>query len=114
MKETKEFLVRVYQQEALTRQFAKMLNDMELLVPQTLSIKNSQTGKDHDVSGFFVVDREKLVNLPDDKFLELRKGGALEVIYAHLMSLDSLDKLLRMKNRQLGDAANAATAPAAE
>lgn len=118
MKETKEFLVRVYQQEALTRQFADKLREYDLLVPQTLSIKNSLTGKDQEVSGFFVVDREKLVNLPDDKYLELRKGGALEVIYAHLMSLDSLDKLLRLKNRQIqpeaGEAANTEAAPAAE
>jgi len=30
--------------------------------------------------------------------LELRKSGALEVIHCHIMSLESLDKLLRKKN----------------
>lgn len=100
MKEVKEFLVNVYRQEDMTRQFVSKLRELDLLQPQTLSIKNAKTGKDHEVSGFFVVDREKLEQLPDDKYMELRKGGALEVIYNHLMSLDSLDKLLRIKNTQ--------------
>ena len=109
MKEVKEFLVRVFQQEEMTRQFVKMLNDMDLLVPQTLTMKNAKDGTEKDVGGFYVVDKEKLQNLPDDKFLELRKGGAIEVIYAHLMSLDSLDKLLRLKNRaKPGEADNSA------
>ena len=45
-----------------------------------------------------MVDREKLANLPDETILELRKSGALEVIYNHIMSLESLEKLLRKKN----------------
>jgi hypothetical protein len=98
MKEVKEFLVRVFQQEEMTKQFVSKLDELGLLVPQTLSIKKAQSGENQDVSGFYVVDREKLEKLPDDKFLELRKNGALEIVYHHLMSLDSLDKLLRKKN----------------
>lgn len=94
----KDFLVRVYQQQDMTRNFVSMLDELDLLSPQALSIKNADTGENHDVSGFFVVDREKLKNLPEEKLLELRKSGALEVIYYHLMSLESLDKLLRKKN----------------
>jgi hypothetical protein len=76
----------------------KTLEEMGLLIPQTLTVKNSETGENHDVSGFYVVDREKLSELSDDKFLELRKSGALECIHNHIMSLESLDKLLRKKN----------------
>ncbi|MFT5320268.1 MAG: hypothetical protein ACI934_000401 [Pseudohongiellaceae bacterium] len=97
MLEVKEFLVRVFQQEEMTKQFVNKLNELELLVPQSLSIKNSKDDSTHDVSGFYIVDREKLANLSDETFLELRKSGALEVIYNHIMSLESLDKLLRKK-----------------
>lgn len=112
MQDVKEFLVRVFQQEEMTRQFVDKLNSMELLSPQTLSIKNAQTGKNHEVSGFYVVDREKLANLPDDKYMELRKNGALEVIYQHLMSLESLDKLLRKKNIKPQGGTNVSATPA--
>lgn len=98
MNNVKEFLVRVFQQEEMTRNFVNKLDELELLSPQSISIKNSKTGENHDVSGFYIVDREKLDKLDDEKILELRKSGALEVIYHHMMSLDSLDKLLRKKN----------------
>ena len=98
MVNVKEFLVRVFQQEEMTKVFVKSLNDLDLLVPQTLSLKDAKTGETHDISGFYIVDKEKLIDLPDDKLLELRKSGALEVIHNHIMSLDSLDKLLRLKN----------------
>lgn len=105
MKEVKEFLVRVFQQEQMTKQFVSKLNELELLVPQSLTIKDAKSGKNHDVSGFYIVDREKLDKLPDDKYMSLRTNGALEVIYNHLMSLNSLDKLLRKKNMLTGTSA---------
>ena len=98
MVSVKEFLVRVFEQEEMTKVFVKSLNDLNLLVPQTLSLKDSKTGENHDISGFYIVDKKKLIDLPDDKLLELRKSGALEVIHNHIMSLESLDKLLRLKN----------------
>jgi hypothetical protein len=98
MESVKEFLVRVFQQEEMTKVFVKSLDELGLLVSQTLTINDAKTGEKKDVSGFFVVDKEKLANLPDDKLLELRKSGALEVIYNHIMSLESLDKLIRKKN----------------
>lgn len=100
MKEVKDFLVRVFQQEEMTKQFVSKLDELGLLVPQTLSIKRNDNGNPQEVSGFYIVDRKKLEELPDDKYLELRKNGALEVIYHHIMSLDSLDKLLRKKNEK--------------
>lgn len=110
MKEVKEFLVRVFQQEEMTKQFVARLDELGLLVSQTLSIKRTDSDKNIDVSGFFIVDRQKLQELPDDKILELQKNGALEIIYHHLMSLESLDKLLRRKN-ELGASAPAPAVP---
>lgn len=98
MVNVKEFLVRVFQQEEMTKVFVKSLDDLDLLVPQTLTLNDAKTGEKHDISGFYIVDKEKLIALPDDKLLELRKSGALEVIHNHIMSLESLDKLLRKKN----------------
>lgn len=97
MLEVKEFLVKVFQQEEMTKQFVIKLNELELLVPQSLSIKNAADETTQDVSGFYIVDREKLAKLPDEQFLELRNSGALEVIYNHIMSLETLDKMLMKK-----------------
>ena len=94
----KEFLVRIYRQEEMTHQFVARLEELELLIPQSLSIKNADNDSGQDISGFYVVDKEKLTNLADDILLEMRKSGELEVIYNHIMSLESLDKLIRKKN----------------
>lgn len=107
MKEVKEFLVRVFQQEEMTKDFVAKLNELELLVPQALNLTTAKDGKKHDVSGFFVVDKEKLANLPDETLLELRKSGALEIIYYHLMSLNAIEKVLRNKNDRAEPAAPA-------
>ncbi len=112
MQEVKEFLVRVFQQEEMTKVFVAKLDELGLLQPQTLSIKRTDSDKNIDVSGFYIVDRKKLEELPDDQYLELRKNGGLEIIYHHLMSLDSLDKLLRKKNEQGVASPAAPAAPA--
>jgi len=97
MKEVKEFLVRVFQQEEMTKQFVAKLNELELLVPQGLTLTTANDGKKHDVSGFYVVDREKLNNLAGEDFEHMRTSGALELVYQHLMSLEAIQKVLRKK-----------------
>ncbi|MCR9123072.1 MAG: SapC family protein [Phyllobacteriaceae bacterium] len=39
------------------------------------------------ITGFQVVDEEKLAQLDDETFLSLRKNGALALIYCHLISM---------------------------
>ena len=102
MVEVKDFLVKVYNQEELTRKFVKELDEMGLLIPQSLNVKTKEDAPENAaVSGFFVVDKEKLQALPDEKIIEMKNNGALEIIYAHLMSLGCLDKLLKKKNDRM-------------
>ena len=97
LKDTKDFLVQIYQNEEFTRTFLKKLDSLGLLVLKTVLVKNPNTGEDKDVGGFYVVDKEKLAQLTDEVYLELRHSGELESIYAHLMSLETLYKLVRIK-----------------
>ncbi len=39
------------------------------------------------ITGFKVVDEQKLGELDDETFLSLRKNGALALIYCHLISM---------------------------
>ena len=48
------------------------------------------SGKDTQLAGFRAVNREKLKALSGDKLSELMKSGALELIYAHLLSLRNI------------------------
>ena len=62
MVNVKEFLVRVFQQEEMTKVFVKSLDELGLLVSQTLTINDAKTGEKQDVSGFYIIDRERLGN----------------------------------------------------
>lgn len=94
--EKSEFLDRLlkfneeYQKNSmLTEVFCKKLQELGLLDSRQASI-NIQGGGEIKLSGFQIVDREKLNALPGDTLSELAKTGALELIYAHLLSMKNL------------------------
>jgi hypothetical protein len=75
----------------MTKAFNKILADMELLVPQSLSM--TIEGKPREITGIYIVDEKKLHDLADEQFLDLRKKGLLPAIYAHLTSLQQVQRL---------------------
>jgi hypothetical protein len=70
----------------------KALNDLQLLRPVTIESK-LPLGSSSILHGFLTVDEIKLNALGDEDFLRLRKEGLLPAIYAHLLSLSSVEKL---------------------
>jgi hypothetical protein len=55
-------------------------------------------GSAFSVDGFLVVDAEKLRALPDAVVLQMFRGGLLEVVHAHLVSLGNLATLVERKS----------------
>tara|TARA_B100001123_G_scaffold310097_2_gene346699 strand:- start:598 stop:1374 length:777 start_codon:yes stop_codon:yes gene_type:complete len=51
-------------------------------------------GKKVRIEGLFRINQERLNEIPDEKFLELRKSVAFNVIYAHLYSLGNAANLV--------------------
>lgn len=83
----KEFLM----QSQATQGFTKLLADLDLLTPQTLTIKFE--GKPRELTGLYIVDEKKLNSLSDEQLLDLNKRGMMPGIYAHLMSLQQVQRL---------------------
>jgi hypothetical protein len=46
------------------------------------------------------VNEAKLNGLPDEDFIEFRKRGALSLIYAHLVSLSQIERLVQMQSER--------------
>lgn len=86
-----------FMQSQNTRAFNKVLADMELLVPQTLTI--TLEGKPREISGIYIVDEKKLNSLSDEQLLDLNKRGLMPAIYAHLMSLQQVQRLGERANK---------------
>lgn len=77
----------------LTDQFCKSLVEVEILEPMQANIK-LQNGEDLSIGGFQCVKREKLQQLNPGKLADLVKTGQMELIYAHLLSLNNVAKLI--------------------
>ncbi len=92
-----------YMQSQTTRVFNKALADMDLLVPQTLTIKLE--GKPREITGIYIVDEKKLNSLSDEQLLDLIKRGLMPAIYAHLMSLQQVQRLGERANKAVAAAA---------
>jgi hypothetical protein len=84
-----------------TRNFVKLLTELELLTPRTLQLTHD-SGETFVLSDFLAVDEERFAKLTDEQILSLHKAGVLGWVYAHLMSLGNanqiFDDYLKRKN----------------
>ena len=91
----KRYLTELQQMDHATREFVDFLAARDLLAP--LSMRISAGDRTRNVTGCYVVNEEKLNELGDEAFLELRHKRFLPAIYAHLMSLPQVERLVQMR-----------------
>jgi hypothetical protein len=92
-----EAVVDYVEKSGVTQSFIKLLLEKELLSPKTLNLK-FEGQEEYTLAGLYVIDEEKLNDLSDNDFSELRKTGALPAIYASLMSMQRISHLARMQS----------------
>jgi hypothetical protein len=109
-KNAMDFLQDFERQRRATEEFAKVLNDMDLLEEKSVTFTpnnpDGTAGETIKVADYIAVSEEKLNALPAAKFLELKQSGALAGIYAHLVSLLQWQKLVNRAIRNPLVAAN--------
>jgi hypothetical protein len=79
-----------------TAMMVAQLKAADLIRPSDLEVNLG--GQKHNITGLFGVDEKKLAELPDDKFLELRKSGALSLAYMQLLSVGQVQRLVVRHN----------------
>lgn len=105
LKEVVEFLKDYQYRAEMTKVFCKRLHELDLLEPMQANI--TFKGRDDanlNLTGFYVVKREKLKALSDADALDLFKKDGLELIYSHIQSLANLNQLITKKSAQLNSA----------
>jgi hypothetical protein len=86
IEEVLKFLQEYQRQFQVTEAFCRRLKDLDLL--ETMQAQVSlNSGEKLALSGFMVVNRDRLKNLPAEKLAELAKSDELELIYLHLQSM---------------------------
>ena len=87
------FLKDYQTQVQLTTEFCKSLMELQVLDPMQANVK-LQSGEEISIGGFQCIKREKLQQLSPGKLADLVKTGQMELIYAHLLSLNNVNKLI--------------------
>lgn len=96
----KRYLGEMHQLELFTKAFTRFLAENNLFTP--LSMRVRYGGQIRNVTGCYVVNEERLNNLSDAKFLDLREKRYLAPIFSHLTSLAQLERLAMLKDGQAG------------
>lgn len=85
-----------------TVEFSKALAKHDLLVEREAQI-NVAGNQRINFSGFKIIDEQKLAELSDKAFLELRQKGWLPFLYAHLFSGAQWQRLSGMLSKRMSD-----------
>ena len=108
-----EFLEEYQRQYTRTGAFLNRLKENDLLMSLNARV-DLVDGKQFSLTGLLAVDERKLLQLDDDKALELFRSGELAWIYCHLMSLGCMSRMVDLiAARELPEAAEV-TAKAAK
>jgi len=98
----KNAITTYFEHSQVTQGFVQLLSELDLLVERNLTVEVGD--QKINLNGLYLVDEQKLNELDDEKFLDLRKRGVLAVIYAHLNSISQIRRLGKFKSEQ-GEAA---------
>ena len=80
-------------QHSFTLEFTAALEKYGLLVENRASVA-LKSGEQLSLSGFRMVDEQKLTALPDEIFLDWRQRGWIPLIYCHLLSMGNWQSLV--------------------
>jgi SapC len=100
----RQYLAELQQMDQLTHEFTKFLGTHNLLTPMNMRVNAADQVK--NITGCYVINEERLNNFSDSLFLEVRQSRYLPAIYAHLISLPQIERLVNLKKGMVDQAAD--------
>ena len=91
------FTQRYEEDRRITQQFCQTLRAYDLLSIQTGQYAVRDGIEPQSFATYVGVDENKLKNLADDKFLELRNNGILPLLYAQMMSMGNWRSVIQRR-----------------
>jgi hypothetical protein len=81
--------------DGFTNEFCKYMVAHNMLTPLNMRVQQADQVK--NINGCYVINEERLNSLSVERFVELRDKRYLPAIYAHLVSLAQVERLLMLK-----------------
>ena len=88
-----DFLEEYQKQYIRTERFVKRLAENDLLMPLNAKVDMAD-GEQLALTGLLAVDEKKMLQLSDEKALEFYRSGELAWLYAHLISVGTINQLV--------------------
>lgn len=112
-----EFCQEFERQRRATEEFVNIVRSMGLFEQKTVAFQprdpqGNPVGEQQKIADYWAIDENKLNELTDEQFNELRANGALGAIYAHMISLLNWQRVISRALRSQQNAAPAAPAAA--
>ena len=99
LENVKRYLGELQMMDAFTREFCKNLASHNMFTPLNMRVRQSDQVK--NINGCYVLNEERLNSLSTEGFVELREKRYLPAIYAHLVSLAQIERLIMLKDERL-------------
>ena len=93
LKQAVEFLKDYQNHVQITTELCKIIKELGILEPMQANVE-MRSGDKLSIGGFQCVNRKKLAELKPGKLADLVKTGQMELIYAHLFSMNNVNTLL--------------------
>ncbi len=98
LKNRQQFLGELANSEMMTQRFVAKVVELDLLEDVQIRV-NYENGQGRNVTGMKSINEKKLQELDDATVLELHKAGFLGAIYAVMMSLGQLNRMVELSNK---------------
>jgi len=92
-----EAMINIAQQTVQTEELCKVFKEKDLLVTQQVQLQYNADSPQYNIDGVYTVDEQKINEMSDEDFLDLRRKGIIPLIYAHLSSLQQLRNISEMQ-----------------
>ncbi len=94
----KRYLGELQQMDGISNAFSKFLRENNMFTPLNMRVRDNDRVK--NITGCYVINEERLNNLSDELFKEMREKRYLPAIYAQLISLAQIDRLTMLKDER--------------
>ena len=111
MNQAMEYCQQYERDRLVTQQFSQKLTEYDLLAEQVAQFTPDGATEARPFARYTGVEEKRLTDLPDEKFLELRKSNILPILYAQLMSMGNWRALMDRRARRYGLQGEAVLSP---
>ncbi|MFW5488409.1 MAG: SapC family protein [Desulfovibrio sp.] len=94
LEQAKNLLQNLHTEQARAQLLGNLLVEKELLVPFAITVRQGEEQQAIPLEGLYFVNEKKLNDLSDEDFCDLRAKGVLPALYAHLMSLGQINRIM--------------------